>query len=362
MPLPPCHSRREFPDGGTLYFCAHPQVHATDQLVTAEVCQVCTYCHLPPPTEFRHFDPAGPIRRAGPCFFIGEQTGWKQCTTCRGNVQLKVFACQHLLHDETTYDECAKCRDYENPLETGLVRQWAVGMTTAPRDNPTLQRTLESLAVAGWGDVRLFAEPETEIPAAFSALPISRRDVRLGAFPNWYLALGELVMRHPLVDAYLLCQDDVVFARGLRTYLEGHLWPSPRLGVVSVYSACTQSTQGPMGFHVDKRGRDVGGALALIFPNPAARAFLGHPYVLNHRRRGPEQGLHHIDAVVGEWCRRTRLPFYLHAPSLAQHIGDTSTIFPGAANSGHRRARAFLADIPPPCANEATSVVPPTTQ
>jgi hypothetical protein len=218
-------------------------------------------------------------------------------------------------------------------------------MTTAPRERPTLRQTLQSLADAGWNDLRLFAEPKSEIPEEFSQLAVSWRDGRLGAFPNWFLGLSELAMRDPLADAYFLCQDDVLFARGLRSYLEARLWPAPRLGVVSVYSPASQSSRGPDGFHIDDRGWDVGGALALIFPNSAARAFLGHPYVLNHRRRGPAGGECFIDAVVGEWCHRTGLPFYIHAPSLAQHIGDTSTLFPGAGNSGPRRAGTFVNQV-----------------
>jgi len=346
MSLPPCHSRRELPNEPTTFFCAHPQVHANNQLVTAEICKICSYWKLPPPAEFRHFDPAGAsIRRTGPCFFLGDQTGWRPCASCRGNVQLKVFACRHLLHDSTTFEECQQCSDYEHPLEVGKVRHWAVGMTTAPRKQPTILRTLHSLLDAGWNDLRLFAEPGSEIPDAFSRLPISQRDTRLGAFPNWYLALSELVMREPQADAYLLCQDDVLFAQGLRSYLEERLWPAERLGVVSIYSAGSQSTRGPDGFHIDNRGWDVGGALALIFPSSAARAFLSHPYVLKHRQRGPEEGMHFIDAVVGTWCQRTGFPFYLHAPSLAQHIGDASTLFSGAANDGPRQAGAFASSI-----------------
>ncbi len=36
-------------------------------------------------------------------------------------------------------------------------------------------------------------------------------------------------------DAYLICQDDVLFASGLRSYLEQTLWPQPQTGLVSVY-------------------------------------------------------------------------------------------------------------------------------
>jgi hypothetical protein len=261
-------------------------------------------------------------------------------------VQLKVFTCRHVLHDSTTFQECSRCPDYQPPLERGKVRLWAVGVTTAPRERPTLKRTLESLADAGWEEPRLFAE-SMEFPLELALrLPISPRGERMGAFPNWFLGLSELILRAPKADAYFMCQDDVLFARGLRRYLEEQLWPAERLGVVSVYSAGSQSSRGPDGFHVDDRGWDVEGALGLIFPNSAARAFVGDPGVLKHRQRGPDRGMHHIDAVVGAWCARSGLPFYLHAPSLAQHIGDSSTLFPGAANFGPRHAGSFRSEIP----------------
>ena len=52
---------------------------------------------------------------------------------------------------------------------------------------------------------------------------ISQRPRELGAFPNWYLSLTELVMQDPSADAYFMCQDDILLSAGLRAYLETHL-------------------------------------------------------------------------------------------------------------------------------------------
>lgn len=68
------------------------------------------------------------------------------------------------------------------------------------------------------------------------------------------------------------------------------------------------------------------GALAYLFSNPGIRAFLSDPEVVNHRHHGPGDGQRNIDSVVGAWCRRNSLPYFVHVPSLAQHIGETSTI------------------------------------
>lgn len=224
---------------------------------------------------------------------------------------------------------------------------WAVGMTTAPRQTPTLERSLTSLIAAGWSSLRLFAEPGAEIPARFEHQPITRRDQRLGAFPNWYLGLAELVLREPRVDAYLMCQDDVLFSEGLRTYLEESLWPSLEAGVISVYCPSHYARDRHPGFHIENRGWQSWGALAYVLPADSARALLGDMRVLEHRLNGPADGLRNIDSVVGRWCLETGRTYLVHTPSLAQHIGDTSTIWTGARNGKRRHADRFLERIEP---------------
>ncbi|HCS55012.1 MAG TPA: hypothetical protein DIW81_26070, partial [Planctomycetaceae bacterium] len=180
---------------------------------------------------------------------------------------------------------------------TRNVTKWSVGVTTAPREQPTLERSLISLAEAGFESPRLFVEPGTEIPEDFDHLPISQRDQKLGAFPNWYLALTEMVMRDPRAEAYLLCQDDVLYSKGARNYLEQVLWPSDKTGVVSLY--CPSHDQRPEdanGFKATTNGWNSWGALAYIFPNRALRKLLSEPRVLHHRSCGPRQGLKNIDS------------------------------------------------------------------
>jgi hypothetical protein len=204
--------------------------------------------------------------------------------------------------------------------------------------------TLSSLQAAGWSRPHLFAEPETEIPAKWQHLPLTLRPETRGAFPNWYLALTEMFMTEPHADAYFLCQDDVLFAAGLREYLERRLWPAPQAGVVSVYCPSHYAVGLPVGFHVENRGSNTWGALAYIFPNPSVRHFLSSPLALEHRFRGRFGGVKQIDCVVGEWCLNSELPYFVHTPSLVQHLGDTSTVS-NSSNTGKRRADRFVADV-----------------
>ena len=279
MALQPCRWRGPLIQE-ELFPCHHPRVHAPDRLVSRDVCDSCRHGGGPEP----------------------------------------------LVADPP-----------DVPKVHRNVSTWAVGVTTAPRRQATLNRCLTSLAEAGWPAPRLFAEPHVEVPAE---LPISRRDARLGAFPNWYLGLTELYLREPHANAYFLCQDDVLLATGLRGYLEQTLWPAPRVGVVSVYCPSHYAARS-QGYQEENRGWDSWGALAYVFPNPSVRAFLSDPRVLNHRHHGQAEGQRNIDSVVGQWCLHSGLPYFVHVPSLAQHIGETSTIWRHGGASGPRQAAEF---------------------
>ncbi len=231
------------------------------------------------------------------------------------------------------------------PAKAPQVLRWAVGVTTALRSPPTLKQTLDSLQKAGWSTVRIFSEPGVALADCLGDYTISRRDQTLGPFPNWWLGLAELVLREPRAEAYFICQDDVLFSESLRSYLEQTLWPATEVGVVSVYCPSHVGKGLAEGFHVADYGWETWGALAYVFPNPSARALLADPEVLGHRHRGPASGLRNIDSVVGHWCRRTERPYFVHTPSLAQHIGDVSTIWSRASNTGKRRAATFISTI-----------------
>lgn len=346
MKIPICHSRRPVPSATDMFYCLHPKMNVLDHLVSPQICKMCDLQHLPAPLEFRPMpNPDGQFRRSTRCFHFGEPNGTRECKGCGKNVRIKVFHCHHAEHTETTIEECANCPDYQPQLKSGTVKTWAVGMTTAPRRQSTISETLASLSDAGWNQLRLFAEPGSVIPEANLTLDVSQRDQTLGAFHNWYLGLMELWLRQPSADAYFICQDDVLFSKGLRKYLEQQLWPAPRLGVVSVYCPSHYSRPGEWGFHIETHGKHTFGALAYVFSNVSLREFLWHSIVITHCRRELEYGRAHIDSIVGEWSLQTGLPYFVHSPSLSQHIGDTSTINRDSSNTGTRRAEFFPVEI-----------------
>jgi hypothetical protein len=65
--------------------------------------------------------------------------------------------------------------------------------------------------------------------------------------------------------------------------------------------------------------------------------------VIEHRRT--DRGLRFIDDVIGEWAERNLVPIWYPTPSLVQHIGETSTVWPGVPAAGFRRADFFAGDL-----------------
>ena len=157
-------------------------------------------------------------------------------------------------------------------------------------------------------------------------------------------------MRSPRAEAYFMVQDDVVFARGVRPFLERALWPAANCGAVSIYCPSHYAVGQPAGFHLEDRGWGTWAAQALLFSNPSARSLLASCELVNHRHHGPRDGSRNIDCVVGLWCRQTGMPFYVYTPSLAQHIGESVHDIQVGRQNAHRRRVALTggSDLPKP--------------
>jgi hypothetical protein len=237
------------------------------------------------------------------------------------------------------------------PHRSGLARvaTWAVGVTTAPRREPTLDRCLASLAHAGWTRPHVFIDAPVELSPRAAALPQTYRDIRIGAWPSYALALHELLLREPRADAFLLVQDDSLFYgdEPLRPYLESEvLWPDRGddrgPGIVSLYCSAAYTKPRP-GWHAIRELWGWG-ALAFIFPNHLAREFLLDRSVFDHRWTGRSHGLAHIDVVIGRWALRRGITIWYPSPSLVQHIGETSALWSLSRAVGERRASWFAGD------------------
>lgn len=224
------------------------------------------------------------------------------------------------------------------------VRRWSVGVTTAPRRMPTLARCLSAISQAGWPFPWIFSDGECALPENFDHLPVTQRTDQVGAWPSYYLALQEMQLRDPDADAFMVVQDDaqLYHRENLRQYLESILWPSEFVGAVSLFCSSAYSRGQPGWYSLDEHW--VWGALAFIFPAERLREFLQDPAVQDHRRTGRFNGLQNIDVVIGKWAKRRGFEIWYPYPSLCQHIGETSTLWPMANLDGYRSADYCLGE------------------
>jgi hypothetical protein len=241
------------------------------------------------------------------------------------------------------------------PRRRSRVRKWAVGVVSSPRRQPTLEITLDGLIRAGWDRPYLFLDGTVRVPERFADLPGVVREPRVGCWPNHYLALAELLMRHPDADAYLLAEDDALFYDGesLRDYLEQMLWPDRRPCLLSLYCPSVYSARS-LGWRPLRRKWAVG-SLALIFPRHLAQDFLLDQAVCDHRwQRGQEPcgGLANTDVVIGRWAFRKRVPVWYPTPSLVQHLGVTSTLGLDRQVTGERWADQWIGSFVLPNGNK----------
>ncbi|ODA31440.1 hypothetical protein [Planctopirus hydrillae] len=240
-------------------------------------------------------------------------------------------------------------RSAAQPHVSNEISHWGVGITTAPREIPTLDATLDSVSRAGFTEVQLFAEPDTPLPSRKNShrqnVTISQRGTTLGAFPNWYVSLTELVLSQPKAKGYLLLQDDAELAASLVPYLE-QIFPECPLpqGIYSLYCPAHEARPQTRGFVAIDPGWQAWGALAYLVSPLTARRLLTDRSILDHRPHGPAAGLKNIDSVVGWWCRRAGVPYFVHQPSLVRHLGETSTLWPHATATGQRQARDVITD------------------
>ncbi|QDV45149.1 hypothetical protein Enr13x_50230 [Stieleria neptunia] len=227
----------------------------------------------------------------------------------------------------------------------GKVATWSVGVTTAPRRLPTLERSVRSVLDSGWHDPVLFVDGDVDVPASLGTLATCRRTPAVGAFPNYVLSLGELFMRDPHADAYLMIQDDALLlgTPAMREYLQTVLWPGDGAWIASLYCS-KQYTQASTGWHTFP-DRWVWGAVAFVFSPAALRLFLASPLVYQHRALPGAKGLSRIDVAIGHVAVANEIPILFPSPSLVQHIGTVSTIWNLARAVNARHANRFLGDL-----------------
>lgn len=201
--------------------------------------------------------------------------------------------------------------------------KWHVACITTKRPTPTLERTLDSLASAGWPHAVVFSD---------------RKGV--GCWQAWQWAIhGVLACIHKInSDRILICEDDCLHAAGLREYLDSN----PKgiftgASVVSLYTSAYNHTPqgGWIPVHTGGPIRTYG-AVSLVIPVYLLPALLG-----DTPNKDQPNGTDHN---IGLFCRREGIPFLCHSPSFVKHIGDESTL-PDAGVDEFRREAAWCGDV-----------------
>lgn len=197
---------------------------------------------------------------------------------------------------------------------------WAVGVITCPRVQPTLDATLESLSVAGWklhpSDV------------------IHDREMD-GCYRNWRHC-AEWLLSDDTADLFMVCEDDILVSKNLREYLERTHLPD---GVLSLYCGYINHHDEPGWHQVTRLPKYCHGALATVWTRKLLEGFMAWD-------RSAEFA-NSTDILMGRWCRNTKTPYWCHSPSFVKHTGYTSTLGPGwdEANTILRNCKVWCEDV-----------------
>lgn len=235
--------------------------------------------------------------------------------------------------------------------------KWAVGIVAAPRGEGKvsyLTQCLLSVARAGFPRPWIFAEPGTPIPEGYDG-PVTVNGDRLGVFPNYLQACWTLRHSQRTADcnAYVLMEDDVALARGLRRYLEDYAcWPccETQLAALCLFMHRLVPAPGP-GWHRFRQGApDMGGtwptlwgAQALAYSKPGIDAWLASPLHCLHRENPVASMNWYADSELTRFSEAKSRPIYYAVgtehDSLAAHMGYESSVFGGSNRfAGHKEA------------------------
>lgn len=241
---------------------------------------------------------------------------------------------------DVSIEEIERYLPRPNPI-TGRSRKWAVGVTTAPRRQSTLETTLQSLRLAGWEPPTLFVDGNVNVPPEYAHYDTVHYS-SVGAWRNFYQSLRHQLEHNPEANAFMMVQDDTLFppATNLRAYVEQLPWPDDT-SIVSLY--CSADYADEKEGWAPYVGAWHFGALAFIFSREQAKAFLSdsnvHAAWLDDNRSPGG-----VDVMIGDWAASAGVSVYRSTPSVVQHIGHVSTLWPTSRAVGLRRASSFLGD------------------
>lgn len=214
---------------------------------------------------------------------------------------------------------------------------WAYGLTAVSKraNDSTLERTLSSLAAAGFPEPYIFMDGTwvEEVPDNPRFRNITCRKNPIKIYGNFTLGMWELYIRNPTADLYAMFQDDFVTYKNLRQYLEQCEYP--KQGYWNLYTFEQNEKKFDGWYPSNQLGK---GAVALVFDRETLLKLLTCDYWT--RRPNPDnkdRAWKAIDGGIVCALREQGFKEYVHNPSLVQHTGEHSTL----GNKRHGLARTF---------------------
>ena len=185
--------------------------------------------------------------------------------------------------------------------------KWGIGvLTTTHRTGGMLARTLESFRGSGFTPPVVFTDANQN-----------------GGLWNLHRALKTLVEESPDADAYMIIEDDVLFSKNIRKYLETALWPSVSEHgcICSIFTPTIYASD--ECWHIENRGSGTWMSQCRIYHPRSAKKFVAD--LENSPRL--QTKCRQIDAAVGGWAEENGVNIWFHSPSLTQHISPQNTSY-----------------------------------
>ena len=179
-------------------------------------------------------------------------------------------------------------------------------LTTTHRMGGMLARTLESYRETGFNSPLVFTDTN-----------------RNGGLWNLHRTMKALLEKYPDADAYMVIEDDVLFSKNIREYLESALWPSVEEHgcVCSIYTPTSYSSE--KRWHAEGRGNRKWISQCQIYhPLSATKLVADLEYDARLQNKGRQ-----MDTVMGEWAAKNGIKMWFHCPSLTQHMAPKNTSY-----------------------------------
>ena len=228
--------------------------------------------------------------------------------------------------------------------------KWFTAVTTAPRQDCTLQRSIDSMIIAGFDPV-IFAEPDS---TKIKSCETIQNKKRMGVWYNWIQSC-EYALKNTDANVIMTVQDDSLFHPDCKTFSEKILWPQEDAGFVSLYTPKHYSIVPKFKTRQRNTGvnrvytRSLWGACALIWPREILQAVMENEITINwlgaptrsrsksvmDKRRADPTLVQNSDTAIGKIMNRMKRSMWFVDPSAVEHISQHSVVGHGG-NRGRR--------------------------